>query len=80
MNADPPPQFTWFKDGIKDPENLIIENSSVVVEQISKSESQLKFFNVMLENAGKYYCKANNTFYEKIENIIVYIPCELIIM
>ena len=75
-NADPPPQFTWFKDGIKDPENLIIENSSVVIEQISESESQLKFFNIRLDNAGKYYCKANNSFSKKNENIIILIPCE----
>ena len=77
MNADPPPQFTWFKDGIKDPQNLLIENSSVVIEQKSESESQLKFFNITPKNAGEYYCKASNSFAKKKENIIIHIPCEL---
>ena len=76
VNADPPPQFTWFKDGTKDPENLLIENSSVGIEQISEAESQLKFFNIKLMNAGEYYCKANNSFSKKNENIIIHIPCK----
>ncbi len=67
--ASPSPLFTWFKDGAYTSSNVLVPGTHLAIEQVSAAESKLIFTEVTYENAGMYYCKANNTLIQNIQSV-----------
>ena len=77
--ASPPPTFTWFKDGKNDSNNVpvVAAGTRLTVQHVPPAESQLTFTEIMLEDAGVYYCKANNTLMKDIQSVNVQVECKM---
>ena len=70
-NSKPRPVFTWFRDGVVDPDDLLVPDSHVAIETASQRESRLVFTNIDFSYAGEYHCKANNSEQKDMKSVTV---------
>ena len=75
-NSNPPPTFTWFKDGEQDPQDLLLTSNHITIQSVSSTESRLIFNNILPEHAGMYYCKSNNTEQRDTKSVTVNVKCK----